>query len=221
MEQLSSIQHRGYIDHANTLTSSYFLANAVNRQTRAIISDTWYTDVKKLPVETAITFEEESFIRAFWEVDEKSLVELSLWSQSGKINIKVAGATHQDATKTVLDLHQHFLERPKEDEGMLSMTFWNMSGHGPHSLERRLSSHKWEDISQNYTSKVAHELQTLVELSSFSEENGKLMLFHGQPGTGKTHVLRALVESWKSWATAEYIVDPEQFFSDSSYMMKV
>ena len=32
--------------------------------------------------------------------------------------------------------------------------------------------------------------------------NGALLLWHGEPGTGKTHALRALVRSWRDWCSA-------------------
>lgn len=50
---------------------------------------------------------------------------------------------------------------------------------------------------------------------------GKLILWHGVPGTGKTFAIRALAHEWKDWATFEYITDPENFFSDTSYMLYV
>ena len=51
---------------------------------------------------------------------------------------------------------------------------------------------------------------------------GKLILWHGAPGTGKTTAIRALAQSWKPWAVLHYILDPERFFGDATdYMMNV
>jgi hypothetical protein len=46
-------------------------------------------------------------------------------------------------------------------------------------------------------------------------------LWHGQPGTGKTTAIRALARSWEPWCAVQYISDPEQLFTDSSYLSSV
>lgn len=40
-------------------------------------------------------------------------------------------------------------------------------------------------------------------------KGGQLILWHGPPGTGKTHALRALAWEWRSWCEMHYVVDPE------------
>ena len=51
---------------------------------------------------------------------------------------------------------------------------------------------------------------------------GRLILWHGEPGTGKTYALRALGWEWRSWCDLHYITDPETFFGSSpAYMLDV
>ena len=38
---------------------------------------------------------------------------------------------------------------------------------------------------------------------------GRLLLWHGIPGTGKTYALRALGWEWRSWCDFHYVTDPE------------
>ncbi len=47
------------------------------------------------------------------------------------------------------------------------------------------------------------------------------MLFHGVPGTGKTHALRAMARAWRDWCQVHYLVDPERFFGGADYMLHV
>ncbi|WP_407664900.1 AAA family ATPase [Mycolicibacterium moriokaense] len=42
---------------------------------------------------------------------------------------------------------------------------------------------------------------------------GKLILLHGEPGTGKTTAIRALIRHLQCWCRAQYISDPERVFS--------
>jgi ATP-dependent 26S proteasome regulatory subunit len=50
--------------------------------------------------------------------------------------------------------------------------------------------------------------------------SGQLILWHGQPGTGKTFALRALVREWKRWVNPIYVLDPSQMFGGNpAYMV--
>ena len=46
-------------------------------------------------------------------------------------------------------------------------------------------------------------------------------MWHGEPGTGKTHALRALSWEWREWCDFEYILDAETFLGDTNYMLSV
>lgn len=50
---------------------------------------------------------------------------------------------------------------------------------------------------------------------------GRLLLWHGPPGTGKTTAIRALVRAWAGWCRALFIVDAERFLGEAGYLMSV
>jgi ATPase family associated with various cellular activities (AAA) len=50
---------------------------------------------------------------------------------------------------------------------------------------------------------------------------GRILLWHGEPGTGKSYGIRALAYEWRRWCQASFVVDPENFFGDAGYMMSV
>jgi hypothetical protein len=50
---------------------------------------------------------------------------------------------------------------------------------------------------------------------------GRLLLWYGDPGTGKTTALRSLAHEWTAWADVHFVLDPEAFFGGPDYLMHV
>ncbi|MGW8178115.1 MAG: DUF5925 domain-containing protein [bacterium] len=105
-------------------------------------------------------------------------------------------------------------------EGKVSMRFWSGSPRGCSTQTRFIDSHKWSKVEQNYPHAVRPSLDNLMNAGAPSA-GGKLVLWHGEPGGGKTNAIQALAEEWKDWCTVDYIVDPENFFGDPNYMLEV
>ena len=59
---------------------------------------------------------------------------------------------------------------------------------------------------------MARALEALVDRRFDDEHAGRLILWHGMPGTGKTHALRALAWEWRRWCDFHYVTDPEELF---------
>jgi hypothetical protein len=45
------------------------------------------------------------------------------------------------------------------------------------------------------------------------------LLWHGEPGTGKTSAIRSLTGEWRSWAEFQFITDPDEFLSNPGYLL--
>ncbi|MEJ0039489.1 MAG: ATP-binding protein [Gammaproteobacteria bacterium] len=85
---------------------------------------------------------------------------------------------------------------------------------------RKLEVPAWNDLSGNYNEDVTAGMNALFALKSCPKE--RLILWHGQPGTGKTHALRALIHEWREWCDVAFITDPELFVGGSpTYLFRV
>ena len=105
------------------------------------------------------------------------------------------------------------------EEEIISVGFWSISPQGFGTKQnRKLDIQIWENIQENYPD--TRVLDGLMR-EFVPSHGGKMLLWHGRPGTGKTTALRSLAYSWRDWCDIEYIVDPEAFFGSASYMMSV
>jgi hypothetical protein len=95
-----------------------------------------------------------------------------------------------------------------EESQEVRVNFWTYGAHGPWSVPRRIAVPTWEEIAGNYTANAAKRLTELRELGG-QVRAGQLLLWHGPPGTGKTHALRALAWEWREWCDMHYVMDPE------------
>jgi hypothetical protein len=106
------------------------------------------------------------------------------------------------------------------DPEQVPITFWAQGSHGPRSARRRIKAPDWSDIAANYERETGLAIARLI--TARIPDDGRLMLWHGAPGTGKTSALRALARVWSDWCSTHFITDPESFLgSGTSYMLDV
>lgn len=109
---------------------------------------------------------------------------------------------------------------------MIVVAFWSGAGDGflstPEPRWRRLHLPGFAAIEDNYPPAVRARLAQLLSQRSDEGLPGRLALWHGPPGTGKTWALRALGREWSEWCDLHYITDPERLLGgDTGYMLSV
>lgn len=109
---------------------------------------------------------------------------------------------------------------PEVEEAATTVGFWHSSQSGPRRYERTIAAQAWTAIRRNYSERVAVLLDRLMDLEP-EAASGRIVLFHGPPGTGKTTALRAVALAWRKWCQVDYVLDPERLFYDASYLMSV
>lgn len=90
-----------------------------------------------------------------------------------------------------------------------------------HPSTRSFEDVTWASIEQNYPASTRSGLGALAQFTRIRpSSDGRIILFHGPPGTGKTWAIRSLLTAWKKWAHAAVILDPENLLESPSYLLK-
>lgn len=99
----------------------------------------------------------------------------------------------------------------------VDVRLWHKSANISINGRRTIQAPEWGEVRHLYPAAVAAAID---ELTTFCDDPrlGRLMLWHGQPGTGKTSAIRALLRAWEGRCQGQVIVDPELFFCDPGYM---
>lgn len=102
----------------------------------------------------------------------------------------------------------------------IMMHFWFNHPQGPRVMLRQLSAPRWEEIANNYPADIREKIEFVMGTKT-PDSTGQMILWQGEPGTGKTYVIRALAREWSPWCQIIYVTDPEEFFGNPYYMMNV
>jgi hypothetical protein len=137
------------------------------------------------------------------------------------ITCRLIARTQHEAASLLATMRRLYPDAQEPDDNAVRVTFWSLSDRDVQRVTRRIAIPTWNAVRANYHSRTRADLETLVDLRP-EVASGKLILWHGPPGTGKTWALRALLREWRHWVDANYVLDPEKFFGQSaSYMMSV
>jgi hypothetical protein len=105
-------------------------------------------------------------------------------------------------------------------DGMDRIVVWRRkaaTGNAIHT-DKLIELPEWDAIERNYPESVRAQLNGLMGLKP-PVNDGRLLLWHGLPGTGKTTAALALLDAWREWCDGHLVTDPERLFEDSSYLL--
>nr|WP_308440188.1 DUF5925 domain-containing protein [Asanoa siamensis] len=140
--------------------------------------------------------------------------------RTGGASITVTAVTEELAESVLAECTTGATEPEKVDTGEVEIGFWHQSQMGPTRTARNVACDEWSTIRDNYEKTAGDAIERLVDLTP-TTVHGRLLIMHGSPGTGKTTALRSLARAWRDWCQVDLVIDPQQLFTDPSYLAKV
>jgi hypothetical protein len=182
----------------------------------------WPTDVRRLPdLGQAIASGRNQYSEARIIRHGSALCHVRV--MEGVAQVSLAAPAEAALDPVELELRE-LIPRPPDranDDRSSIIRFWYHAPHGAAQIARRITVPDWQQIRTNYASLTVDELEALMD-GWRPADSGRLLLWHGPPGTGKTYALRALTWQWRGWCDVHYIIDPERFFgARPDYMLEV
>lgn len=136
------------------------------------------------------------------------------------VYLSAVADNHEYIARFIGELQSKLSIPQKKIDSQTDMVFWSSGDYGPEPRIRRLMMPKWEEISRNYMWDEDDRLKTLLTADR-PYGSGRIILFHGPPGTGKSYAIRSMAREWFEWCETHYIIDPEKMFGSANYMTEV
>ena len=134
------------------------------------------------------------------------------------IVVTVSAPTQADAMQATATVLERAGEPPA---GRFPAWVWHGTALGGTLRRRDLEGPAWPTVAHNYPGPARNQLTSLLAREGLDSAEARLILLHGEPGTGKTTAIRALLRAWSTWCEAHIIGDPDRLFDNVAYLLEV
>jgi hypothetical protein len=139
----------------------------------------------------------------------------------GEYSVTVAAVDGTYASKILAGVFELIPGRPAANDDTVDLHFWmEHPMMGAVSQRRAVERLPWSATAANYPASIRPQLAELAALTD-APANGRLLVFHGEPGTGKSRFIQTLADAWQPWCTINYVVDADAMFDSALYMNMV
>lgn len=136
------------------------------------------------------------------------------------VTVRIAARSHSALEAAERGLREKLPEHTAAPSDVaVEFSHWHCDA-GARVTTRTLAVPSLAEIHLNYPSHVRQALKGLA--TAFRPgSDGRLMLWHGLPGSGKTWALRGLASEWRDWCRLRYVTDPERLLEEPGYLVDV
>lgn len=154
-------------------------------------------------------------------LEQSGRATLVIYEYSSATHIEIAAADHETAG-ALWDFVRDRAVSLLQSDNWVPCALWAASSGMPRNEPHQVRAVAWPDVRRNYPRKTARSLEWLMSMSGGPPaDRGRLILWHGPAGTGKTTAVTSLMSAWLPWCSTSLISDPERFFLEPDYLMTV
>lgn len=140
------------------------------------------------------------------------------------VKFRVGAETRRACNKIILGILGKLPKvKINEDSSKMDLHFWYTTKHGLSCTTKSIDCPNIDVAKRNYGEVVFRNIEALSKLES-PWENGKIILWHGPPGTGKTNAIKILSSIWKEKfknISTEFLIQPEEFIGNTQNLVKL
>ena len=133
-----------------------------------------------------------------------------------RVNVVTAAGDPVTARQLGREVLDEVHRPPGDKPGDVPLLVWSSTDDQFEVNKVVLSAPRWSEIKGNYPEATRRDLDWLMGRTEGDQTGGggRLILFHGPPGTGKSFAIQALLNEWEQWCRPEYVVDPKTALLD-------
>lgn len=110
---------------------------------------------------------------------------------------------------------------PKEDGDVRFWVTWHNGMSGVSVSNINVPCPEWEAIQGNYAAKTRSSVYQLIQKAVAEEYAGRLIIWHGSPGTGKTYMIRTMARMLRDTHRFVFVSDVNSFLDIPTYYYEV
>lgn len=178
----------------------------------------------KLDVVRSYTSASDSEIGTYGVIYMGIDLVVDIEAYTNTITIRAWASKIADAQETVTKIIGQFprCDKPVPREDLIPFAFWHAQRDIADCYIKDIQCPTFAEIEKNYHISVRDQVKWLSELKK-PDDLGKIILWHGPPGQGKTFAIRAFARAWSNAldATVEVVLDPEALLNSVGYLKTV
>lgn len=146
---------------------------------------------------------------------------MSVMFMTGRVDIQVycSDLGAEVLAEKVIKPFEKFKFENKDDGGVW-VNFCFSNGMNVERNTQFLRCPTWAELQENYPWTCRNELGRTIQMNK-PWADGRLMIWHGQPGTGKTFAIRSLLMAWRERFNFVIVTDPEKMLANPAYYYEI
>lgn len=192
---------QGYYEDLSSLPEGFFGLTGIAAVAPSPDPANPSADIIRAEGRAVVTEFEPSFEYRYFDY-EGAIVQMKVYPDERVVSFVVfSNYDQQHAVDVCAKLSSTYhAEKPEpKQDFVVDMTFTYMTVNGVNYTSRNINVRPWDETRKNYPEKALIELEGIMAKPELTEQDGKIIILHGPPGTGKEQPVSEPVLTPDGW----------------------